>query len=78
MLIILPYSLTHCDKSHILNLGKQMYPGRSKFMRKEHEDATTEPYGYLFIVLRPSTPSELKTPSMFISQKVTLNCLHER
>ena len=48
------------DKTQILNLSKQMYPGRSRFMREAYEDATKEPYGYLFIDLRPSTPNELR------------------
>lgn len=48
------------DKTQILNLSKQMYPGRSKFMREAYEDATKEPYGYLFIDLKPATPNELR------------------
>ena len=48
------------DKTQITNLSKQMYPGRSKFMREAYEDATKIPYGYLFIDLKPSTPNELR------------------
>ena len=51
------------DKTQITNLSKQMYPGRSKFMREAYEDATKDPYGYLFIDLKPSTPRELRLRS---------------
>ena len=48
------------DKSQIVHLAKQMYPGKTKFMQESYDDATKEPYGYLFVDLRPQTPDQLR------------------
>lgn len=47
------------DLSQIGTLGRQMYPGASKFLVSAYRDATeTNKFGYLFIDLKPGT--ELK------------------
>lgn len=43
------------DASQIATLARQMYPGRSKVLLESFEDATSEPYGYLLIDLKPET-----------------------
>lgn len=48
------------DRSQIVNLAKQMFPGNVRFMREAYEDATKEAYGYLLIDLKPGTPDELR------------------
>ena len=48
------------DKTVVISLAKQMYPGNVKFMREAYEDATKEPYGYLFVDLRPDTVEQLR------------------
>ena len=48
------------DKTQIMNLAKQMYPGNSKFMLEAYENATEKPYGYLVIDLRSNTPEEFR------------------
>ena len=68
------------DMSQITNLAKQMYPGNVKFLREAYDDATKESYGYLFIDLKPSTPSELRLrsrifpdeypPVVYVSKKI--------
>ena len=48
------------DASQITNLAKQMYPGNVKHLRESYEDATSKPYGYLLIDLKPDTPDTLR------------------
>ena len=43
------------DKSQIMHLAKQMYPGKSKSFQQAFLDATLPEFGYLFIDLRPET-----------------------
>lgn len=43
------------DASQIATLGRQMYPGKSKFVVEAYRDATEEPFSYLLIDLRPDT-----------------------
>ena len=48
------------DASSITHLAKQMYPGNIRFMQEAYRDATIEPYGYLFIDLKPDTDERLR------------------
>ena len=48
------------DKSQISHLGKQLYPGHTRFVQEAYEDATQFPYGYLLIDLKPNTPEEYR------------------
>ncbi len=48
------------DKTVVISLAKQMYPGNVKFMREAYEDATKKPFGYIFIDLKPGTQEELR------------------
>src|SRR5271163_4447515 len=43
------------DKSQIAYLARQMYPGKSAHMVEGYSDATSEPYSYLFVDLKPCT-----------------------
>ena len=43
------------DKSQIAHLSRQMYPGKSKHIIESYIDATSEPYSYLFVDLKPNT-----------------------
>ena len=46
------------DASQISHLAKQMYPSKveSKFLQEAFADATAQPFGYLLIDLKQSTP----------------------
>ena len=46
------------DKGQIAILGRQMYPAHSCAFDEILKDATTQPYSYLLIDLRPETPEE--------------------
>ena len=48
------------DGSQITHLAKQMYPGHTNFVQEAFVDATREPYGYLFIDLKPTAPEVLR------------------
>ena len=43
------------DALQISNLARQMYPGHSKYMVEAFKDATSGPYGYLLIDMKPYT-----------------------
>lgn len=51
------------DAMQVEHLARQMYPGKTKFMREAFKDATSEPFSYLLIDLRPETPDELRLRS---------------
>ena len=48
------------DVAQISHLGRQIFPKRVKFFNEVFEDATSQPYGYLLIDLRTTTPDELR------------------
>jgi hypothetical protein len=43
------------DALQVATLGRQMYPGKSKFLVEAFKMATEQPYGYLLIDLRAET-----------------------
>jgi hypothetical protein len=43
------------DANQVATLARQMYPKKSKFVLEAFEDATKQPYGYLFVDLKPET-----------------------
>ena len=43
------------DATQVATLGRQMYPGKSKFLIEAFKDATQKPYGYLFLDMKPET-----------------------
>ena len=51
------------DKSQIDVLARQMFPKNTKFLVGSFLDATTKPYGYLFIDLRPETDEDWRLRS---------------
>ena len=48
------------DRLQVMNLAKQMYPGETKFLLEAFVNATAEPYGYLLLDLRPTTPEQFR------------------
>ncbi len=48
------------DNSQIIHLGKQIYPGRVKFVQESFMDATKKQYGYLLVDMRATTPEDLR------------------
>jgi hypothetical protein len=48
------------DKTVVMNLGKQMFPGRAHVLTRIYEDATRKPFSYLLLDLRQQTPEMLR------------------
>ena len=48
------------DMTHIATLAKQIYPGSTKYMIEEYQDATSQPFGYLLIDLKPQTDDRIR------------------
>lgn len=48
------------DKLQIESLARQMYPKHPKFLVAAFEDATSRPFGYLVVDLKPQTPDSLR------------------
>ena len=44
------------DITQMLTLGRQMYPGKSKYFTEAYKDACQRPHGYLLCDLKQSTP----------------------
>ena len=48
------------DKQSIMTLARQMYPKKTQYFLEKFENATKQPYGYLLIDLKTTTPEELR------------------
>jgi len=48
------------DKSQVIHLGKQLYPGKTKFFQEVYQDATSKAFSYLLIDLKPDTSDALR------------------
>ena len=48
------------DVTQIATLAKQMYPGSTKYMIEAYQDATSKPFGYLLIDLKPQTDERIR------------------
>ena len=59
------------DNTQVVNLAKQMYPGRVKYMQDAFRDATSVPHGYLFVDLKQSTPEHLRLRSNILPDSKT-------
>ena len=44
------------DASQISHLARQMFPKKPKYLQEAYQDSTAEPFHYLFIDLRTTTP----------------------
>jgi hypothetical protein len=48
------------DATQIRTLGCQMYPENSRLITEAYRDATSRPYGYLLVNLRPDACDALR------------------
>ena len=48
------------DQNQLAILARQMYPGNAKFLIEAFGDATSKPYGYQLIDLKPDTEERLR------------------
>ena len=61
------------DKLQIVTLAKQMYPSETAWFIKEYEEAVRRPYGYLFVVLRPTTPDRCRLRTNVLPSEERVN-----
>ena len=59
------------DRSQIVHLAKQMYPGQTKFMVEAYTDATSLPHSYLFIDLKPNCPEDHRLRTNIFPGEIT-------
>jgi len=48
------------DLTQIRNLASQMHPGKTKFLVDAYREATSQPFSYLLIELKPDTDEKLR------------------
>lgn len=48
------------DRLQVATLGRQIFPGKGKKFQEIFDDATSRPYGYLLIDMKPTTPEQLR------------------
>ena len=54
------------DQQQIMALARQMYPGQSEKFLSTYRMATSNPFGYLLIHLKPDTPNDKRLwPNVF-------------
>jgi hypothetical protein len=58
------------DVTQIATLARQMYPSRVHYMVEAYKDATSVPYGYLLIDLRPETEERFRLRSGILPSQV--------
>ena len=51
------------DAMQVEHLARQMFPGKTKYMREAFADATSQPFSYLLVDLKPDTPDDLRLRS---------------
>jgi hypothetical protein len=59
------------DATQISHLAAQMYPGKSKFLIEAYHDATSTPFSYLLIDLKPDTEDKLRVRSNIFPEETT-------
>ena len=58
------------DQQQVMVLARQMYPGQSEKVLSSYKMATSKPYGYLAIDLKPDTPNDKPSGLMCLSRPV--------
>ena len=58
------------DVTQVATLARRMYVGRSKFLVEAFNDATSKPFGYLLIDLKPDTPDNIRVgTNIFLDER---------
>lgn len=66
------------DMCQIMLLGRQMYPGKSKFFLEAFNDATATPHGYLLIDYKTRTPDHLRLRADILSDRTVVYTAKKR
>ena len=65
------------DSLQIATLARQMYPNKSKFLIEAYQNATKDPYGYLMLDLKPTTPEVLRVRTGILPKDVQVVYVHK-
>ena len=60
------------DATQIGHLARQMYPQNSKFLLWAYNDATSQPYGHLFLDLKPNGNESLRVRGNILDEHQTV------
>ena len=63
------------DKSQILTLAKQIYPGQTDFFLNQYEEAVKRPFGYLLIDLKTTTQDNCRLRTNVLPSEESFNQL---
>ena len=59
------------DKQQVMTLARQMYPENPQYLMRYFHRATSQPYGYLLIDLKPCTPEHLRMRINILKNTIT-------
>src|SRR6218665_1737292 len=59
------------DTTQVANLARQMFPGQSHFMLEAFRDATSIPFGYLLVDLRPIRTKDVDCEQTYSPERHT-------
>lgn len=48
------------DRQQVMTLAGQLYPDNTQYLLRHFKEATSKPYGYLLVDLKPTTPEHLR------------------
>jgi hypothetical protein len=57
------------DAMQVATLGRQMYPGKAKFLVEAFSDATSKPFGYLLLDLKADTEQKYRVRTNIFSDE---------
>lgn len=60
------------DATQISYIGRQMYPNKSRFLTEAFIDATSKPFTYLFLDLKPDTDDNLRVRSNIFPGEINI------
>ena len=59
------------DRLQIQSIGSQMFPGQADFWKASYSDATSRPYGYIFVSCHPAGHPEFRVITRIFPDEIT-------
>ena len=60
------------DAVQIAHLGRQIFPDKGKYFSEAFTNATSRPYGYLLVDLKPTTTDEMRMRTDIFPPEMTI------
>ena len=64
------------DRAQVRYLARQVYPGNSDFLIKAYEDATRDPFTYLLLDFKNTTPDNLRVRTGVLPGEIMYSYVH--